>query len=207
MWQQGIDSMQETLNNSRGVGVAKLTPEELKEARRQKAQQQAEEERRALEQAKRTFRELSERHAELEQLQARNRDMTKQREKIWSVVQALYDEIDKLAKKAPREPVSDLTIEMMNQAISSMRSLLTSANDEFADEIKILVPAGTPPETRDVLLILAQMRAALLRFREAVEQESSQSQGEMAALKQKEMSLRSWYVETDDENEDDVEGS
>jgi hypothetical protein len=92
--------------------MTKLTPEELEElneARRKKSERQAEEERRAIEEAESTLQEICEQQAD-----------TRQQAKLVSVVQALYIEIDKLAKKAPREPVSDLTVEMTNRAIFAL---------------------------------------------------------------------------------------
>lgn len=181
--------------------MPKLTPEELKAARQLKAQQQAETERQAQEEYDSAVNAIGEQRAELERREELKRNARKQRDKIESVVEALYNEIDKLAKKAPREPVTDMTVKMTNQAISALRELLADSHDEFADQIAAIVPAGDLPETRDVLLLLGQMRAALVRFNGMVEQELAQIRDQLHGLRQEEIRL----AREDDENEDDSE--
>jgi hypothetical protein len=75
----------------------------------------------------------------------------------------LYDEIDKLAKKAPNEPVTNLQLKIINNVISKSKAML--AGDTFIDEVEIFVAAGDNPEYRDALTVLRQIRQGLDRFR------------------------------------------
>lgn len=86
--------------------------------------------------------------------------------KLVSVVNALYLEVDKLAKKWPEAPTTQLYVDKTNQAIKAVKELMRDEKDEFIEELQIFIPAGDLPEHRDVLLILGQIKAALDRFEE-----------------------------------------
>lgn len=137
--------------------MPRLTPEELREAKRLKAderrRQEAAEEARLIEEDRqereRVAREyeLQEKHAQLE-----------------SYVNGVYDEIAKLSIKWPTQPVSPLTLEKTNRAVRSARELLADESDEYLDEITELIAAGDNPEARDVVMVLRQVKDALARM-------------------------------------------
>jgi len=81
---------------------------------------------------------------------------------LQSYVEGLYDETDKLSKKAPSSATSDLATDRVNQAIRDARELL-GQQDRYVRELKEFVPAGQNPEVRDALLILREIRQALER--------------------------------------------
>ena len=84
-----------------------------------------------------------------------------------SIVDSLYTELDKLAKKWPSMPVSDLMLQRINKAIRECRTLMDPDGDDFLQEINEFVPAGDNPESRDALLVLSELQAANSRFRSA----------------------------------------
>lgn len=79
-----------------------------------------------------------------------------------SELQGIYDEIDKLCKKAPNEPVTTLQLGIVNRLIEKIKRLFEA--DKILKEISIFVAAGDNPEYRDVLTVLRQLRQALNRF-------------------------------------------
>lgn len=83
---------------------------------------------------------------------------------LTSYSEALYEEMDKLAKKSPREPVSDLALTRVNRAIRDARDLL-GAYDTYVADMAEFVAAGENPEVRDAVLVLSEIKAALLRAR------------------------------------------
>ncbi len=85
----------------------------------------------------------------------------------------LYNEIDKLNKKAPKEQVSNYTLLKVNEHIARVKSFLPS--DPYLSEIHLFEPAGDNPEYRDVSLALAQIGASLGRFRKKLSDESDSS--------------------------------
>lgn len=139
--------------------MPKPTPEDLQEAKRQRAaeraiqiQQEAEEEARR---------------------QRKNEWLIQAREqytKLFSVVSLLYDEVDKLTKKRAEEPVTQLYLKKTNQAVESVKELLAGEEevDFFAagidEDLHSIVAAGDLPARQDMLLILREARAALERF-------------------------------------------
>src|SRR4051812_37773674 len=78
--------------------------------------------------------------------------------RLSSFADGLYEEMDKLSKKAPSATVSDLALGRINRAIKDMRDLL-AAHDPYVAEIKEFVAAGTNPEVRDAVLVLQEIRA------------------------------------------------
>jgi hypothetical protein len=83
---------------------------------------------------------------------------------IESVVLALYEEINKLSRKWPTMPITQKTLEMTNKVIVTFRDLLKNEDDDFAKDITEIIPAGDLPETRDILITLGQIQAALKSF-------------------------------------------
>jgi hypothetical protein len=84
--------------------------------------------------------------------------------RLTSFADAIYEEMDKLAKKSPREPMSDLAMNRVNRAIRDTKKLL-GAWDDYVDDIAEFVAAGDNAEVRDAVLVLAEIRAALERAR------------------------------------------
>lgn len=84
-----------------------------------------------------------------------------------SVSLGLYEEIDKLAKKAPGEPVTDLALAQINDVIKETKQLLDS--DSYVQRLNEFVAAGDNPQHRDAVLVLRQIRQGLDRFRTQLE--------------------------------------
>lgn len=84
-------------------------------------------------------------------------------EQISSELDGLYEELDKIYKKAPEEPISDLTVENINQLIKDTKDIII--DDPYIERIKSFVPAGDNPEYRDAIIILKQLRKGLDRFK------------------------------------------
>lgn len=80
-----------------------------------------------------------------------------------SVSLGLYDEIDKLSKKAPAEPVTDLVLTQMNEVIRETKELAT--DDPYIQRLQEFVPAGDNPQHRDAVVVMRQVRQGLDRFR------------------------------------------
>lgn len=145
-----------------------------REAERQ--QQRAEEERRRELQRAEEERERKQREAEL-RCQKEEEERTRQEQAkrirqqqeayglLRTVQDALYTEIDKLNKKAPRERISDYAVRKINAHIDNVKAFLPG--DPYLAEVVPFVPAGDNPEYRDVALVLAELGAALQRFRKS----------------------------------------
>jgi len=125
------------------------------------AQQKSKEER---EQQKREAEERAriEQQERVEQLR-RGMQMKEAYHVLQSEIAGLYDEMDKLAKKAPNEPVTNLQLKIVNSFIRKAKLLLTG--DNIIDEVEIFVSAGDNPEYRDVVTVLRQVRQGLERFK------------------------------------------
>jgi len=81
---------------------------------------------------------------------------------VTSELDGIYDEIDKLCKKAPNEPVTTLQLGIVNRLIEKIKRLFD--NDKILKEISTFIAAGDNPEYRDVLTVLRQLKQALNRF-------------------------------------------
>ncbi len=137
--------------------MTRLTPAELQAARR-RAQED-----RALEQQR-----MAEEKA-LEEKQAEERSIWLAEAKqtyiqLESVTLSLYEEVDKLSRKWPVMPITQLMLDKTNKVIRTLKDLLKNEEDDFAKDITEIIPAGDLPENRDIVLILGQIRAALKRF-------------------------------------------
>jgi len=124
----------------------RLTPEELRKAKEHKKKEEEEMEQQLLEKRK-------------QEIKTRIR-----LEQISSELNGLYQEIDKIYKKAPEEPISDLTVENVNNLIKDTKEIVK--DDPYIDRVKEFVPAGDNPEYRDVIIVLRQLRQGLDRFKQ-----------------------------------------
>ena len=92
-------------------------------------------------------------------------DLRQKKQKVdllQSVSLGLYDEMDKLAKKAGADEVTDLALEQANDFIRDARTLM--AEDPYVQRCKEFVPAGNNPQHRDVVVVMRQLRQGLERF-------------------------------------------
>lgn len=78
-------------------------------------------------------------------------------------VASLYEEFDKLTKKAPNNQLSPLALQTVNSVIGDAKELLSG--DRYVDRVSTFVAAGENPINSDVLLVLATLVTALRRFR------------------------------------------
>ncbi|WP_110513752.1 hypothetical protein [Herpetosiphon llansteffanensis] len=97
-----------------------------------------------------------------DKLKEYRKDKIKELKLLQSVSLGLYDEIDKLSKKAPAEPVTDLVLEQMNDVIRETKLLLV--DDIYIQRIKEFIPAGDNPQHRDAVVVLRQIRQGLDRL-------------------------------------------
>jgi hypothetical protein len=79
-----------------------------------------------------------------------------------SVSEGLYEEIDKLSKKAPAEMVTDLALLQINDVIREIKQLIDS--DPYIQRLVEFVSAGDNPQHRDAVIVLRQLRQGLERF-------------------------------------------
>lgn len=86
----------------------------------------------------------------------------KQCELLRSVGGALYEEMDKLSKKAPAEQVTTLVLGEVNNFLAQVKAL--GKGDAFIQRLKEFVAAGEPPENRDVVLVLKLALQGLKRI-------------------------------------------
>ena len=82
-----------------------------------------------------------------------------------SFTKGLYDEMDKLAKKAPSSQLSDLATKRVNRAIAESKILMAS-HDPYVADLSEFVPAGENPEVRDAVLVLREILDAIDRLDE-----------------------------------------
>lgn len=78
-----------------------------------------------------------------------------------SVCTGLYEELDKLCKKAPAETMTDLSLEQVNDIIKEAKELAKS--DPFVQRLNVFIAAGDNPQYRDVVIILRQLLEGLNR--------------------------------------------
>lgn len=86
----------------------------------------------------------------------------KQLKLLQSVSSGLYDEIDKLSKKAPAEKVTDLVLKQMNEVIKESKELVTE--DVYVQRQQEFIPAGDNPQHRDAVVVMRQIIEGLKRF-------------------------------------------
>jgi hypothetical protein len=83
-------------------------------------------------------------------------------ELLQSVSLGLYDEMDKMAKKAGADQVTDLALEQVNEFIKDAKALM--AEDTYVQRQKQFVAAGDNPQYRDVVVVMRQLRQGLERL-------------------------------------------
>lgn len=84
-----------------------------------------------------------------------------------SVSLGLYEEVDKLSKKAPADMITDLALEQVNDVIRDTKQLLEG--DAYIQRQKEFVPAGDNPQHRDIVVVLRQIRQGLDRYQKLAE--------------------------------------
>lgn len=89
------------------------------------------------------------------------RENARQHQLLKSVVEGLYIEIDKLTKKAPAEPITELALEQINDVITDTKGLMQ--DDPYIQKLNKFVPAGDMPPHRDALIVLGQVKQGLNR--------------------------------------------
>ena len=129
--------------------VRKLTQEQSQKMQQAKVERQKEEQARE-----------QKREEERTQAEVKNARLIQ----LVTATDALYEEMDKLNKKAPAMEISELTLQRVNKVIKSIKEFVESEKDDFVDELQEFIPAGNMPEYRDVVLVLGQLRAGLIRF-------------------------------------------
>lgn len=82
-----------------------------------------------------------------------------------SVLEGLYEEIDKQCKKAPGELITDLGLEQVNDIIKAIKEL--AKDDLYVQKQKEFVSAGDNPQLRDVIIVLKQLAQGLEREKAA----------------------------------------
>lgn len=137
--------------------MARLDSKELQAAKKAK---QAERSAAAKVEAARQAAEEAAEEARVELLMA-SRDRYRQ---LDNVVGGLYEEHDKLSRKWPTMPVTQRTVERVNKLLAATRTLLKDDEDDFVDGLNDIVAAGDMPETRDVVVLLREVKDALGRF-------------------------------------------
>jgi hypothetical protein len=152
--------------------MPQLTPEELQEAKRRRAEERRQEEERLRiqqEQEAESLRIQEEREAEdMRQAQKQYRERREREGQLFERYQALanyvvgiYDEVSKLSAKRSTDPVSERMVGRANRAIRSAKELLAGEDYPFLNEIEEFIPAGEDVEARDVVLTLRQVKDAL----------------------------------------------
>jgi hypothetical protein len=132
------------------------TPQEKRAKTIERKKQEAEQQR--LEEEQQALAEQQEREEELRQgLRAKRAHYL-----LDSEVAGLYDEMDKLGKKAPNEPITKLQLKIINSFIRKAKRLLSG--DTIIDEVEVFVGAGDMPEYRDAVTVLRQIRQGLKRY-------------------------------------------
>lgn len=83
---------------------------------------------------------------------------------VQSELNGIYQEMDKLCKRAPSELITSLQLKVVNSSIERAKQLLSG--DLIIEEVSIFVAAGDNPEYRDVLTILRQLLQGMDRCKE-----------------------------------------
>ena len=116
--------------------------------------------------------QISEAISSLEHRQSSSQPNQEKFEDLNSVLEGMYDEIDKLAKKKPIDLATELMVEQVNGIISETQELIS--DDSYIEKLDVFVPAGDLPEIRDVLFVLRQIRQGMERFGKKLNQEDQE---------------------------------
>jgi hypothetical protein len=95
------------------------------------------------------------------QLAARDHSL----ELLADVGKGLYEELDKLSKKAPAETITDLALRQVNTVIQETKALNT--DDPYVHRLSEFVAAGDNPQHRDVVIVLKQLLLGQARLKVA----------------------------------------
>lgn len=114
--------------------------------------------------------QLNEAIASLESRLQSRREQRTQLNLLDSVSLGLYEEVDKLSKKAPAEPITDLVLEQVNDVVRETKQL--AGEDTYVQRLNEFVPAGDNPQHRDAVVILRQIRQGLDRFKQNLDSSS-----------------------------------
>src|SRR5262245_42515654 len=87
---------------------------------------------------------------------------------LQDVSQGLYEELDKLCKKAPAETITDLALSQINTVIKETKGLVVT--DAYVSRLTEFVAAGDNPEHRDVVVVLKQLLLGQVRIRAEIKQ-------------------------------------
>jgi gamma-glutamylcysteine synthetase len=90
-----------------------------------------------------------------------------------SVALGLYEEVDKLSKKAPAELVTDLALQQINDVIRETKELIKE--DAYVQRLNEFVAAGDNPELRDSLMVLRQLLQGLDRFQNQLAEDTKKA--------------------------------
>ena len=101
-----------------------------------------------------------------------NQSNQKNFDNLNSVLEGVYDEIDKLVKKKPIEGATDLMVEKVNDIITEAQELIT--DDSHIEKLDIFVSAGDPPELRDVLFVLRLVNQGMERLSKKLDSENQE---------------------------------
>jgi hypothetical protein len=105
--------------------------------------------------------QLAEENARCEELR-KWRSWKLTHEMIKSELKGLYDEVDKLVKIMPKEPITPLQLKLTNYLVGEAKALLSE--DTAICQVEIFVDETDLPEYRDVIIVLRQIRQGLERF-------------------------------------------
>lgn len=121
---------------------------------------------------------------------------------LQSVSLGLYEEIDKLSKKAPSEAVTDLVLTQMNEVIKETKELVT--DDRYIQRLNEFVPAGDNPQYRDAVVVMRQVRQGLERFDQHLDRLVKQLTGYLMNTQSIEMALQLYLAGSTSVSEDDL---
>lgn len=93
----------------------------------------------------------------------------------------LYDEIDKLCKKAPAETITDLALNQVNTVIKETKEI--PIVDAFVARLTEFIPAGNNPEHRDVVVVLKQLQLGQVRLTQSISGANSTNRRLLAEAK------------------------
>lgn len=105
-----------------------------------------------------------------------------------SVSLGLYDEIDKLSKKAPAEPVTDLVLTQMNEVIRETKELI--ADELYVQRLQEFIPAGDNPQHQDAVVVMRQVQQGLERFHQQLDLLVKELKGHLMNARGIEMALQ-----------------
>ena len=116
--------------------------------------------------------QISEAISPLESSQSSSQSDQEKLESLNNASEGMYDEIDKLTKKKPIEEATEIMVEEVNNIISKTQRLIT--DDSYIKRLKVFVPAGNPPELRDVLFVLRLARQGMEHFGKKLNKEKQE---------------------------------